>query len=345
MTTTYFTLQNKGENTVANLSLFNPITATSTIPAVIDIALEKPIPPKASDYKKTIVRFNAPLNSISPNYLMSGRTFTILFIRGSNIQTGSVSGSNILGFSIANFIEVINTLMQNLASALESSSGTPYFIFDENTGKFYLIVSHTFANNTSIEINKDLHFFMSGLPTTLLSNGFDDISLKSPLNDNYYYYFSPVYNNQPPQIPLVGNLPTQYNAIKLASEYNTDYRFNLLQFLMILSNISVRQETLPLATQNAVANQNNPLSYIASRPILNGFRGLIERYGEQNSNLLFTNQRYFRWIDLLSDKPLDRLSFDFRWQKTDQSLEQLKLEPGESISIKLYFKIVEINFI
>jgi hypothetical protein len=156
MSQTYFTFQNKEENIVANLSLFNPIKANSSIPAVIDIALEKPILPKASDYKMTIVRFNAPLNSIPPNYDMSGSTFTIRFIRDSNI----------LGFSIANFVGVINTLMQNLASALGSSNEAPYFIFDENTGKFYLIVSHTFANNTSIEINKDLHFFMSGLPTT-----------------------------------------------------------------------------------------------------------------------------------------------------------------------------------
>jgi hypothetical protein len=243
---------------------------------------------------------------------MSGRTFTVRFIRGSNIQTGSVSESNILGFSIANFVRVINTLMQNLTTALTgSSSGAPYFIFDENTGKFYLIVSHTFANNTSIEINKNLHFFMSALPTTLLANGFYDVSLKSPPNDNYYY-FSPVYNNLTPQIPRTWNPPTPYNAIKIASEYNTDYRFNLLQSVVILSNIPVRQETLSLSTQNAVANQNNTLSYIASLPILNDFRGLIERYGEQNSNFLFMSQGEFGWIDLLSDKPLDRLSFDFR---------------------------------
>jgi hypothetical protein len=94
---------------------------------------------------------------------------------------------------------------------------------------------------------------------------------------------------------------------------------------------------LPLATQNAVANQSNPLTYIATLPILNDFRGLIERYGDRNSNLLFVNQGEFRWMDLMSDKPLDRLSFDFRWQKTDQSLEQIKLQPGESISRKLYF--------
>jgi hypothetical protein len=100
----------------------------------------------------------------------------------------------------------------------------------------------------------------------------------------------------------------------------------------------VRQEILPLATQNAVQNPSNPLAYIATLPILNDFRGLIERYGGQNSNIIYANQGEFRWMDLLSDRPLDRLSFDFRWQSVDQKLNQLMLEPGESISIKLYFR-------
>jgi hypothetical protein len=40
MAVPFYTFQSKGENIVANLSLFNPITATNSIPAVIDIALE-----------------------------------------------------------------------------------------------------------------------------------------------------------------------------------------------------------------------------------------------------------------------------------------------------------------
>jgi hypothetical protein len=214
----------------------------------------------------------------------------------------------------------------------------PYFIWDENTGKFYLIICHiVFAALVGIDISKVLQFFMGGLLVVKLSDGFYSILLKGALNDNYYY-LSPQYNNN--GVPPTGRSPTQFNAFKIASEFNTDYRFNLLQSEVILSNIPVRQETLPLATQNAVANQSNPLTYIATLPILNDFRGLIKNYGDQNSNLLFGNQGEFRWMDLLSDKPLDRLSFDFRWQKTDQSLEQLKLQPGESIYIKLYFRSI-----
>jgi hypothetical protein len=118
---------------------------------------------------------------------------------------------------------------------------------------------------------------MGGLPTIQLTDGFYSITLKNGINDNYYY-LSPQYNNN--GVPLAGTPPTQYNAYKIASEFNTDYRFNLLQSVVILSNIPIRQETLPLATQNPVANQSNPLSYIATLPKLNDFRGLIERYGD-----------------------------------------------------------------
>jgi hypothetical protein len=313
MATSFYSFQSKGENIVANLSLFNPITATSSIPAVIDIALEKPILLKASDYKMTILRFNAPLNSIFPNYDMTGRTFTIRFRTNTGqVFTRSISGDNIVGFSILNFINVINFLLSILTTDIgRPSNETPYFTYDPSTGRFDLVISHpVFTTLSSIDIDSDMRYFMAGFPMIKLPDGFFSITLKNRLNDSYYY-LSPQYNNA--GVPLIGTAPTKYNAYKILSEFHTDYRFNFLQSVVIISNIPVRQETLPLATQNAVANQANPLSYIATLPILNDFRGLIEKYGDQNSNLLVVNQGEFRWMDLLSDKPLDRLSFDFRW--------------------------------
>jgi hypothetical protein len=338
--TSFYSFQSKGENIVANLSLFNPITASSSIPAVIDIALEKPILLKASDYKMTILRFNAPLNSIYPNYDMTGRVFSIRF-RTSNGQSfiRSITGDNITGFSILNFLNVINQLLLYLTTDIgRPTNEAPYFTYDTSTGRFDLVICYTvYTNLSTIDINRELRFFMAGFPMVQLTDGYYTILLKNGLNDNYYY-LSPQYNNN--GITPIGTAPTQFNAYRILSEYNTDYKFNLLQSLVIVSNIPVRQETLPLATQNPVANQANPLSYIATLPILSDFRGLIEKYGDQNSNLLFVSQGEFRWMDLLSDKPLDRLSFDFRWQKTAQSLEQLLLEPGESVSIKIYFKSI-----
>jgi hypothetical protein len=233
----------------------------------------------------------------------------------------------------------MNYLLSLLTSDIGSpTTQAPYFTYDPTTHRFDLVISYpVFTNLVSIDINSDVRYFMAGLPVVLLSDGFYTITLKGGLNDNYYY-LSPQYNNN--GVTLIGTTPTQYNSYKILSEFSTDYRFNLLQSIVIISNIPVRQETLPLATQNAVANQANLLSYITTMPVLNDFRGLIEKYGDQNSNLLYVSQGEFRWMDLISDKPLDRLSFDFRWQKTDQSLTQLQLGPGESISIKLYFKSI-----
>jgi hypothetical protein len=269
---------------------------------------------------------------------MTGRIFTIRFRTTNQTFIRSISGSNITGFSILSFLNTINYLLSLLTSDIGSPTNqAPYFTYDPTTGRFDLVISYpVFTNLVSIDINKDLRYFMAGLPMILLSDGFYTITLKNGLNDSYY--LSPQYNNN--GVPLIGTAPTQYNAYKILSEFNTDYRFNLLQSVVIISNILARQETLPLATQNAVVNQSNPLSYIATLPVLSEFRGLIEKYGDQNSNLLFVSQGEFRWMDLLSDKPLDRISFDFKWQKTDQSLEQLLLEPGESVSIKIYFKSI-----
>jgi hypothetical protein len=297
MATPFYSFQSKGENIVANLSLFNPITATSSIPAVIDIALEKSILPKASDYKMTILRFNAPLDSIFPNYDMTGREFSIRFRTNTgSVFTRSISGDNITGFSILNFLNVINFLLSNLTVDIgRPSNEAPYFTYDPTTGRFDLVISHpVFTILSAIEIDRDLRYFMAGFPMIKLPDGFFAITLKNGLNDSYYY-LSPQYNNS--GVSLIGTAPTQYNAYRILSEFNTGYRFNFLQSVVIISNIPVRQETLPLATQNAVVNQANPLSYISTMPVLSDFRGLIEKYGDQNSNLLFVNQGEFRWMD------------------------------------------------
>jgi hypothetical protein len=126
--------------------------------------------------------------------------------------------------------------------------------------------------------------------------------------------------------------------MRLASEYPTDYRFNQLQSVIITSNIPVRMETLPQSTQQSVVNPNNSVSYISTLPILTDFRPDVNQFGLQNSSLIYFPTAEYRWIDLMSDAPLDRLNFNFLWQFTDQNIHQLYLSPGESVSLKLYFR-------
>jgi hypothetical protein len=124
------------------------------------------------------------------------------------------------------------------------------------------------------------------------------------------------------------------------SEFSTSYRFNDFQSVLVLSNIPIRQETIPQATGQLSAFLPNKLSYIATLPVVSDFHAGISRYGDQNSDLLYFPPGEYRWIDLISDGPLDRLSFDFRYQLIDQSVHQIMLNPGDSVSLKIYFRSI-----
>jgi hypothetical protein len=146
----------------------------------------------------------------------------------------------------------------------------------------------------------------------------------------------------PVRTPGSNNFPkwgSSGQAINIPQEYPTDYRFNQLQSVIVTSNLPIRQETLPQSIQQNVFNPNNPLSYISTLPILTDFRPDVNEFGLQNSSLIFFPTGEFRWIDvLLSDSPLHRLSFEFLWQSSDQQIHELELNPGESVSLKLYFR-------
>jgi hypothetical protein len=181
----------------------------------------------------TILRFNAPLDSIFPNYDMTGRVFSIGFRTNTGqVFTRSISGANIVGFSILNFLDVINQLLVILTSDIcRSSNEAPYFVYDPTTGLFDLVISHpVFTSLLYIEVNRDVRYFMAGLPFIKLPDGFYAILIKTGLNDSYYY-LSPRYSNN--GVRLIGTAPTQYNAYRILSEFHTDYRFNYLQSVVI----------------------------------------------------------------------------------------------------------------
>jgi hypothetical protein len=129
-------------------------------------------------------------------------------------------------------------------------------------------------------------------------------------------------------------------ARKVPSEYPTDFRFNDLQAVVVTSNIQVRNEWIPLRSGGVPINLKIPVTFISTLPVLTDFRPLLIQFGQQNSSLLNHNRGEFRWIDLLWDGPIDRLNFSFWWQSSDQQLHQIMLSPGESVSLKLYFKSI-----
>jgi hypothetical protein len=149
------------------------------------------------------------------------------------------------------------------------------------------------------------------------------------------YYISPIYDvNGALVISSVSGL-TRYNSYMIKSEFHTGSRFNDIQNVILTTNIPIRQEMLPQITSNPSASQN--LAYISTLGIFSDFIVNITEFGQQYDELIFYPQSQFRWTDLMSDNQLDRLSFTFLYQKNDQSIHKIYINPGDSASIKVYF--------
>jgi hypothetical protein len=63
----------------------------------------------------------------------------------------------------------------------------------------------------------------------------------------------------------------------------------------------------------------------------------ITEFAQHYDQLIYYPQSQFRWTDLMSDNQLDRSSFSFLYQKNDQSIHKLYINPGDLARIKVYF--------
>jgi hypothetical protein len=209
---------------------------------------------------------------------------------------------------------------------------SPYVYYQPQEKLMHFVVPAEYNGSAHIFVNRGIYTFLRGFPFQKIDD--NNYMLRYYVPDNSILYSPPVQTlaNKFPKWQIAGE------AINIPQEYSSDYRFNQLQSVIVTSNLPIRQETLPQSMQQNVFNPSNPLSYISTLPILTDFRPDVDQFGLQNSSLIFFPTGEFRWIDLLSDGPLDRLSFDFLWQSSDQEIHELELNSGESVSLKLYLR-------
>jgi hypothetical protein len=337
---------NEGENIVANLSLYNPINATSNIEANIDVALEKPILKRCNDYKLTIVRFRIPLSNIVPSFDLNGNFFRILMTYNNNTYGAQTTITNFFPKSLYEVINLVNGLLAVAYNQLATNNPVfnsvtiPFMFYNPETDLCYLVLPYTFfANYVIISFSQDLYYYFAGFPAAAVSSfaGYYDILLENVENN---YYFSKRFDLVGAPVFSSSSGLTKVNAMLIPEEFPTSYRFNDVQKIILASNIPVRHEFLPLNSGNSniiPGTTSNPLSYINTLPVLNDFSVNVTRFGEQTQPLIYIPQGQFRWIDMQSDAPLDRLSFRFYYQKENQDIAPIMLSPGDSADIKVYF--------
>jgi hypothetical protein len=318
-----------GENIVANIGLYNPVEETTKIMAQLDIPLEKPILNRCKDYKLTVLRFQCMLTSVKPLFSVDGKIFRLTIRTPTSSDTQVAVGSPAIQ-TIHEFVNMTNTMLSNAHNNILPGTDRPYIYYQPENKLFYLVYPAIYQSmNVEILFNQTLYTYLSGFPAERLPNYANNrdwyrLKLKA-VPDDGYNYISPRYS-----------LP----GFRLVEEYPTDFRFNSLQSVIVTSNIPIRHEYLPQTTNNMINSLLNPFSFISMFPVLTDFRPALEHYGQQNSSIIYFPQGEFRWIDMMSDNPLDRLSFNFLFQTSDQKIHQIYLEPGESVSLKPYFKSV-----
>jgi hypothetical protein len=319
------------ENIVANLSLYNPLESNKSIDATIDVALEKPLLTKMSDYKLTIARFRVPLDTIFPAFNMKGLMFEVIF-RYNNMNYSNGTQIQDIIYSISEFVYKVNSLMTVAYGQLPKppflATTIPYIIYHED--QFCFVFPDQFMFQVKVILSPDLYYFIGGLPAKPSNDvpGYFELYLNEAI-----VYLSPNFDLNGAPVNSSASGLTKYNGRVLYSEFHTGNRFNDIQSIIVTTNIPIRQEQSPQISNSSNLN----LSYISTFGILSDFAVHINQFGQQYEELIFFPQSQFRWTDLISDRQLDRMSFTFWYQRNDQSIHKIKLNPGDSCSIKIYF--------
>jgi hypothetical protein len=151
--TTSYEVYHEEENIYINLSLYN--NTLKSIPASIDVNIEKPIVERTNEYKMSIIRFTCPLFNVS-RFFLSDNIFRIAFIYGTP-PTGPFIGTAVPPFnppqSIYYFVKMLNDVYFQAWNALKTAhpritAGAPYFLYDPHTRLFSFVVDKAAFDGT-----------------------------------------------------------------------------------------------------------------------------------------------------------------------------------------------------
>ena len=335
-------IYHEGENIYVNLSLYNNQDAQNN--AAIDVALEKPIVEKANDYKLSIIRFTCPLTTV-PRYSLNNINFTV-DIYYSNVHIngwGSATVPNTPLNSISDFISLLNAAFSVAYSNFVYYIGeigktlptgySPYFLYNPQTRLMAFVVPKYFLDGSilplpvSICVSNDIYGYIYGFPSVASEiPGYTNLRINS---SDYNIYTSPQYPS------------TNQSAYINYQEFPTDYEFNDLQSVIIGTSLPVRNEFIPLSTNQPsqpIVTGSSGISYISSIPVLTDYIVPVEQFGQQNQRIYYIPTGEFRWTDLIYSLAIDRLSFTFYYQTSDQNIHPLLIEPGEYVSIKILLR-------
>ena len=309
-------------------------------------------------------------SSINPNRI---EPLPVVSWKNNGIQDLTTNPDYYYCNSFAKMINIINTALKssydafNLAHAGVHASA-PFLQYDNKTGLMAVVGELSYANGTGVPTNKAyvgmdalLYKYFDSIPATF--NGYNNVDFMDyiiafeefPGGSNAWalgnHYAGEVTNKQ--------TTPPDY----IIMEQESDCRYlwsNIKDILIVSNSINVRSEFMPsinfpqkLNQQNSIPNPNPSIEGTSQIADINTFnldkKSIISyidyNYASPNETTqtsihrdIFYKPRYEKWIDLVSNAPLNNINIEVFFQTEDGFILPLIVPNKSSVNVKLQFR-------
>lgn len=244
-------------------------------------------------------------------------------------------------FSFEVFAEMLNNALISSMTALNAAEGTnfdpPYYIYNNDTNKFELVVPFALLNLVNIYVNTPLNNYIVGFRTEFQIENSPEFKDYKYIIKNYQYNNSYV---QPGQILPVPPADPLFLIFK--QEYDGRFKFDEISSLVITSNyIRTRNEYFPKVgnpnSYSQVGRAGNNFNTGTSN-IISSFDLLDSEGGISWREVQYYSPKIYKWIDLISDDPLTKIDAQILFETKKGDLLPVFVDSGSFSNIRLLFE-------
>lgn len=291
-------------------------------------------------------------------------------VNNNGIQDLKTSPTYYWNNTYQHFVNIINTALKTSYDAFNVAhpgihAEECWVQYDGRTGLFSIIAPTSYAtaaNPARVYLDALLFKYLDTINTRFhgynQQNGKDfqiDFQLRNGNSNGWAKG-----NHYAGVVPNVLTVPPAY----IIMEQESDSRFlwsNIKQILITSSSINVRNEYMPfiefpqsLNEQRTIPNPNRqpgqPATSLINDSVFNLNRKSVVSYIDYNyaspsssvqSSLhrdIFYRPKYYKWIDLIGDSPLNHLNIEMFYQTEDGFILPLRIPNKASVNIKMVFR-------
>lgn len=340
---------------LSNEDVYLNVTIHNNENAVINASFQEtrrqPLFADQSNYKMSIIRMDMPSTSVPYFTYDNDMSVTLTYPAGGLISEQpltlipvyfdpSIAQQNTI-WSTGQMLEMVNNALAAAYADLVIQSGglpgtapqfAPWFVYDSESKRFvlYADLEHADNNANRIEVWVNTNLYDRLIPSfdvetygENLANG-QDVRFRFAIDPGFTNVVE--YANPPP-IPSPPVYPTNY-VFRLVQDYDTTGNwYDFYKIVVISRDINVRKEYVSSRRSDGSTNQLAIVTdFTYDFPTNNADR------------ITYVPSAEYRFMDLLNNTPLDRLSFQIFYQTEDTKLVPVRLKPGESVNLKILFR-------